>query len=149
MGLSERIAEDLKSAMKNKEKERLEAIRAVKSAILIAQTESGASLALAEADEIKMLQRLVKQRRESAAEYSKQGRQDLADVELAQADVIAAYLPAQLTEEEVEAGLKELIAELGIAGPKEMGKLMAAASAKFGGSADGKTISAAAKKLLS
>lgn len=135
--------------MKNKEKEKLEAIRAVKTALLLARTESGAGDAMSSEDEIKLLQKLVKQRRESAAEFSKQSREDLASKELVEADVIAAYLPAQLSAEEVEAGVKAIIAEVGAAGMKDMGKVMAAAGKEFAGRADGKAISEAVKKLLS
>lgn len=149
MNLMEKITEDLKSAMKNKEKEKLEAIRAVKTALLLARTESGAGDNMSDEDEIKLLQKLVKQRRESAAEYSKQNREDLASKEIVEADVIAAYLPAQMSIEEVEAGVRAVIAEVGAAGMKDMGKVMAAASKQFAGRADGKAISEAVKKLLS
>ncbi len=149
MNLMEKISEDLKSAMKNKEKEKLEAIRAVKTALLLARTESGAGDSMSDEEEIKLLQKLVKQRRESAAEYSKQNREDLASKEIVEADVIAAYLPAQMSIEEVEAGVRAVIAEVGAAGMKDMGKVMAAASKQFAGRADGKAISEAVKKLLS
>lgn len=149
MNLMEKITEDLKSAMKNKEKEKLEAIRAVKTALLLARTESGADDNMSSEDEIKLLQKLVKQRRESAAEYSKQNREDLASKEINEAEVIAAYLPAQMSIEEVEAGVKNVIAEVGASGMKDMGKVMAAASKQFAGRADGKSISEAVKKLLS
>ena len=149
MNLMEKISEDLKSAMKNKEKEKLEAIRAVKTALLLARTESGAGDSMSDEEEIKLLQKLVKQRRESAAEYSKQNREDLASKEIVEADVIAAYLPAQMSIEEVEAGVRAVIAEVGAAGMKDMGKVMAAASKQFAGCADGKAISEAVKKLLS
>jgi len=149
MSLMEKITADLKSAMKNKEKEKLEAIRAVKTALLLAKTEAGSSDEMSEEAEIKLLQRLVKQRRESATEYSKQNRQDLADKETNEADVISAYLPEQLSVEEIEAEVKAIIAEVGAESMKDMGKVMGKASAKFAGKADGKAISDAVKKLLS
>lgn len=149
MNLMEKITEDLKSAMKNKEKEKLEAIRAVKTALLLARTESGAGDNMSEEDEIKLLQKLVKQRRESAIEYSKQNREDLATKEIIEADVISTYLPTQMSTEEIEAGVKAVISEVGAAGMKDMGKVMAAASKQFAGRADGKAISEAVKKMLS
>lgn len=149
MSLMEKITADLKSAMKNKEKEKLESIRAIKSALLLAKSESGAGDELSEDAEIKLLQRLVKQRRESAAEYIKQDRADLADKETSEAEVISAYLPEQLSVEEIEAEVKKIIGQVGAESMKDMGKVMGAASKQFAGKADGKAISDAVKKLLS
>lgn len=148
MSLIDKINDDLKSAMKNREKEKLEAIRSIKAALLMARTESGAGDVMSEEDEIKILQKQVKQRRESAAEYSKQNREDLADKENAEAEVIAAYLPAQMSAEEIEAGVQSIITATGAAGMKDMGTVMAAASKDFAGKADGKAISEAVKRLL-
>lgn len=140
--------EGIKTAMKAKDTVALESLRAVKSAILLAQTESGAGAELSQEEEIKLLQRLVKQRKDSAAIYIQQGRQDLADPELEQAAVIEKFLPAQLSEEEVEAVVKKIIADNGFSGMADMGKVMGIASKELAGSADGKTISAAVKKAL-
>lgn len=134
--------------MKAKDTVALEALRAIKSAILLAQTESGAKEEISEEDEIKLLQKLVKQRKDSAAIYIEQGRQDLADPEIAQAAVIEKFLPAQLSEEEVEAVVKRIIADNGFSGMADMGKVMGMASKELAGQADGKTISSAVKKAL-
>jgi uncharacterized protein YqeY len=139
----------MKEAMKAKDTVALESLRAVKSAILLAQTESGAKEELSEEEEIKILQKLVKQRKDSAAIYIEQGRQDLADPEIQQAAVIEKFLPAQLSEEEVEAVVKKIIADNGFSGMADMGKVMGIASKELAGQADGKTISSAVKKALS
>lgn len=149
MSLQNDIMEAIKTAMKAKDTVTLESLRAVKSAILLAQTESGAKEELSAEEEIKLLQRLVKQRKDSAAIYIAQNRQDLADPELEQAAVIEKFLPAQLTEEEVEAVIKRIVAENNFSGMADMGKVMGIASKELAGSADGKTISAAVKKALS
>lgn len=149
MSLQNDINEGIKTAMRAKDTVSLESLRAVKSAILLAQTETGAAAELTQEDEIKLLQRLVKQRKDSAAIYIQQGRQDLADPEIQQAAVIEKFLPAQLTEEEVEAVVKKIIADNGFAGMADMGKVMGIASKELAGSADGKTISTAVKKALS
>ena len=138
----------IKTAMKAKDTVTLESLRAVKSALLMAQTESGAAAELSQEDEIKLLQRLVKQRKDSANIYIEQGRQDLADPELEQAAVIEKFLPAQLSEEEVEAVVKRIIADNGFAGMADMGKVMGVVSKELAGSADGKTISNVVKKAL-
>ena len=138
----------IKAAMKSKDTVSLEALRAVKSALLLAQTESGAKEELSEEDEIKLLQKLVKQRKDSAAIYIEQGRQDLADPEIEQAAVIEKFLPAQLSEAEVEAAVNKIIAENGFSGMADMGKVMGMASKELAGRADGKTISIAVKKSL-
>jgi len=134
--------------MRAKDTVTLESLRAVKSAILLAQTETGAKEEISEEDEVKLLQRLVKQRKDSAKIYIEQGRQDLADPELEQAAVIEKFLPAQLTEEEVEAVVKKIIADNNFSGMADMGKVMGIASKELAGSADGKTISTVVKKSL-
>ena len=139
----------MKTAMKEKDTGSLEALRAVKSAILLAQTESGAKTELSEADEVKLLQKLVKQRKDSAAIFSEQGREDLAGPELAQAAVIEQFLPAQMSVEEVTEVVKAIIAQTGASSMKDMGKVMGMASSKLGGQSDGKTISGIVKQLLS
>jgi uncharacterized protein YqeY len=141
--------DSMKEAMKAKDTVALESLRAVKSAILLAQTESGAKEELSEEEEIKILQKLVKQRKDSAAIYIEQGRQDLADPEIQQAAVIEKFLPAQLSEEEVEAVVKKIIADNGFSGMADMGRVMGIASKELAGQADGKTISSAVKKALS
>jgi uncharacterized protein YqeY len=138
----------MKTAMKEKDTVALESLRAIKSAILLAQTESGAKEEISEEEEIKLLQRLVKQRKDSAAIYIQQNRQDLADPEIAQAAVIEKFLPAQLSEEEVEAVIRKIIAENNFSGMADMGKVMGIASKELAGSADGKTISTLVKKSL-
>ena len=148
MSLQNDIMEGIKTAMKAKDTVTLESLRAVKSALLLAQTETGAKEEISEEEEIKLLQRLVKQRKDSANIYIEQGRQDLADPELEQAAVIEKFLPAQLTEEEVEAVVKKIIADNGFAGMADMGKVMGIASKELAGSADGKTISNVVKKSL-
>ncbi|MEO0046466.1 MAG: putative protein YqeY, partial [Bacteroidota bacterium] len=121
---------------------------AIKSAIILAKTETGAADGLTEADEIKMLQRLVKMRKDSAEIFTTQNRPDLAEPELAQIAVIEQFLPAQLTEAEVEAIVAKIITETGAAGIAAMGKVMGLASAQIGGQAEGKVISGIVKKLL-
>jgi uncharacterized protein YqeY len=148
MSLQNDIMEGIKTAMKAKDTVTLESLRAVKSALLMAQTESGAAAELSQEDEIKLLQRLVKQRKDSAAIYIEQGRQDLADPELEQAAVIEKFLPAQLSEEEVEAVVKKIIADNGFSGMADMGKVMGIASKELAGTADGKTISNVVKRTL-
>lgn len=147
MSLSKDVMAAMKDAMKAKDKVALESLRAIKSAILLAQTEAGAS-ELTEEQEIKMLQKLVKQRKDSATLYTEQGREDLAEPELAQAEVIAKFLPEQLSEDELRGIIAEVISETGASSPKDMGKVMGAASKKLAGRADGKTISKIVKELL-
>lgn len=149
MSLQTKVMEALKEAMKAKDTVALESLRAIKSAILLARTEAGASKELSEADELKLLQKLVKQRKDSAALYTQQGRNDLAEPELAQMAVIEKFLPAQLSEAEVEEALKGIIAQVGATSPKDMGKVMGAATKQLAGKADGKLISDIVKKLLS
>lgn len=148
MSLETQVMESLKEAMKAKNTVALESLRAIKSAILLAKTETGAN-ELTESDELKILQKLVKQRKDSAALYAQQGRNDLAEPELAQMAVIEKFLPAQLSEAEVEEALKGIIAQVGATSPKDMGKVMGAATKQLAGKADGKLISELVKKLLS
>ena len=148
MSLQAKVMEELKEAMKAKNTVALESLRAIKSAILLAKTEAGATEELTEADELKLLQKLVKQRKDSAALYSQQGREDLAQPELAQMAVIEKFLPKQLTEEEIIAAVKGFIADVGATSAKDMGKVMGVASKALAGKADGKLISEIVKKLL-
>ncbi len=138
----------MKEAMKAKDSVALEALRAIKSAIILAKTEAGAADGLSEADEIKMLQRLVKMRKDSAEIFTTQNRPDLAEPELAQIAVIEKFLPAQLSEAEVEAIIAKIITETGASGIASMGKVMGLASAQIGGQSEGKVISGIVKKLL-
>lgn len=147
MSLQTNITAGLKEAMKAKDQVALESLRAIKSELLLAQT-SGSSAELTEADEIKLLQKLVKQRKDAASIFVTQGRNDLAEPELAQAAVIEQFLPAQLSEAEVEAAIREIIAEGNFSGMQSMGQVMVLANTKLAGSADGKTISTIVKKLL-
>ncbi len=148
MGLSMQITEEIKMAMRAKDTVALESLRAVKSAILMAQTESGASQELTNDEETKLLQKLVKQRKDSARIYIEQGRQDLADPELAQAEVISKFLPEQMTADEVEEAVAKIVSDNGFTGMADMGKVMAMVSAELAGKADGKTISTIVKKSL-
>ena len=148
MSLSTQIMDSMKEAMRAKDTVALEALRAIKSEILLAQTASGSKEEITEADEIKILQKLVKMRKDSAAIFTEQNRADLAEPELAQIAVIEKFLPAQLSEEEVEAIVAKIIAETGASGIAAMGKVMGLASAQIGGQAEGKTISTIVKKLL-
>lgn len=148
MSLEAKIMDQMKEAMKAKDSVALEALRAIKSAIILAKTESGATDTLTEEQEIKMLQRLVKMRKDSAEIFTKQNRPDLAEPELAQIAVIEKFLPAQLSEEEVEAIISKIIAETGASGIASMGKVMGLATAQIGGQAEGKVISGIVKKLL-
>ncbi|MCF8278369.1 MAG: GatB/YqeY domain-containing protein [Flavobacteriales bacterium] len=148
MSLTDQINNDLKEAMKAKDKETLTALRAIKSQLLLAATEKGGGESSDEAG-IKMLQKLVKQRKESAELYLAQGRKDLADPELAEAAIIERYLPKQLSEDELKPIIEAIIAKVGAAGPQDMGKVMGAASQELAGKADGKTISTVVKQLLS
>ena len=147
MSLATQIMDEMKTAMKAKDTVALEALRAIKSEILLAQT-SGGSAELTEEDEIKLLQKLVKQRKDSANVYNEQGRADLADPELAQVVVIEKFLPAQLSEAEVEAIVAKIIADGSFSGMASMGQVMGMASKELAGKADGKTISTIVKKLL-
>ncbi len=149
MSLQENIMTALKEAMKSKDQTALTALRAVKSAILLAQTESGAKEELTEEQELKMLQKLVKQRKDSASIYIEQGREDLAAPELAEADIINQFLPEALSDEEITKVVLETINKVGASGMKDMGKVMGIVSQELAGKADGKTISNIVKAKLS
>lgn len=148
MDLFERVSEDIKNAMKAKDKVALETLRNVKKVFLEAKTAPGANDTLADADALKLLQKLVKQGKDSAAIYVQQGRQDLADAELAQVAVLEKYLPKQMSAEELETELKKIIAEVGATTAKDMGKVMGVASKALAGKAEGRAISEAVKRLL-
>ena len=147
MSLEQKIMPDLKEAMKAKDQAALRAIRAIKAAILLNKTEAGAT-ALDEAGEIKMLQKLVKQRQESYDIYIKQGRDDLAQPEKEEIDILQRYLPKQLSEEELTPIIKEIITHTGAVGMQDMGKVMGIANKKLAGQADGKTLASIIKNLL-
>lgn len=148
MTLTDRINNDIKEAMRAKDQARLTALRAIKSQLLLAATASGAQGDASEDEGVRMLQKLVKQRKESAELYVQQGRQDLADPEIAEAAIIEQYLPKQLSEDELRPIIAEIIAKVGAAGPQDMGKVMGAASKQLAGKADGKTISGVVKAML-
>ncbi len=148
MSLQKQVMEQMKAAMKSKDTVALESLRAIKSALLLEQT-SGAGAELSEADEIKLVQKLVKQRKDSAAIFTEQGRKDLAAPELAQAAVIQQFLPEQLTEGEIEKVVVQTIDAIGAEGMKDMGKVMGIVSKELAGQADGKTISTIVKNKLS
>jgi uncharacterized protein YqeY len=148
MSLSVKIMEEMKNAMRSKDTIALEALRAIKSELLLAQTSTGTKEDITEDEEIKILQRLVKMRKDSAGIFTTQNRPDLAEPELAQIAVIEKFLPAQLSEAEVEVIITKIISETGASGIASMGKVMGLASAQIGGSAEGKTISTIVKKLL-
>ncbi|MBR1516885.1 MAG: GatB/YqeY domain-containing protein [Bacteroidales bacterium] len=150
MSLEQTINNDIKQAMLNKEKETLEALRAIKSAILLLKTSKDAvDGVVPESVETATLQKLVKQRRETAELYVQQNRQDLADVELFQADVIERYLPKQLSVEEVESKVREVIAAVGATNMKDMGRVMGQATKLLAGQADNKQVSEIVKRMLS
>lgn len=148
MSLEEKVMAGIKSAMLAKDQRALEALRAVKAEILLLKTAKDAK-PITEDVELKLLQRLAKQRQEAADIYKNSGREDLAAEELAQLKVITQFLPAQMSEEEITAALKQLIADNNISGIKEMGKLMGLASKQFAGKADNKLVSGIVKQLLS
>lgn len=146
--LFEQISNDIKEAMKARDKVRLETLRNIKKVFIEAKTAPGANDTLEDADALKLLSKLAKQGKESAATYVQQNRQDLADAELAQVTVIEEYLPKAMTEDEIEAAVKEIIASTGAQGMKDMGKVMGMASKQMAGRADGRVISGIVKKLL-
>ena len=148
MALFEQVSKDIVAAMKAKDKVALETLRNVKKVFLEAKTAPGANDTLTDADALKLLQKLVKQGKDSASIYVGQGRQDLADAELAQVAVLEKYLPKQMTPEELEAELKKIIAEVGATSAKDMGKVMGVASKALAGKAEGRAISEAVKRLL-
>ncbi len=148
MAALDNLTTEIKEAMKAKNAVALEALRAIKSAVLLQKSEAGASDGMSEDEEIKLLQKLVKQRRDSAAIFREQNRVDLAEPEEAQAEVIARFLPEQLSEEEVGKVIENIIAQTGASSMKDMGKVMGMASKQLAGKADGKTISTLVKQLL-
>ena len=148
MSLQKQVMEQMKAAMKARDKVALESLRALKSAFLLANT-SGGNVELNEEEEIKIVQRLVKQRKDSAAIFNEQGRSDLADPEIAQAKVLEQFLTTQMSEEDLKKAIAEIVVQTGASSMKDMGKVMGIASKNFGGKADGKTISTVVKELLS
>ena len=148
MSLQDQVMEKLKDAMRAKDSVALESLRAIKSAILLAKTENGAKEDLSEEQELKLLQKLVKQRKDSATLYQEQGRDDLAQPELAQVAIIEQFLPEALSEEEIEKVVVMTIESIGASGMKDMGKVMGIVSKELAGQADGKTISTIVKKNL-
>ncbi|MCH3881894.1 MULTISPECIES: GatB/YqeY domain-containing protein [Tenacibaculum] len=148
MSLQKQIMDKMKEAMKAKDTVALQALRAVKSAFLLAKTETGVQEELSEEQEMKIIQKQVKQRRDSAAIFIEQNRQDLADPELAELKVLEQFLPEPLTEEEIEGVVISTIDHIGASGMKDMGKVMGIVSKELAGKADGKTISALVKKNL-
>jgi len=149
MPLQQNIDQDIKSAMLSKDSIRLRGLRAIKAALLVAKTEKGAQEALTEEAEIKVLQKLAKQRKESSDIYQSQNRQDLYQIEQEELQVIEAYLPQQLDRSAVASLIKLIIIQTGASDVKDMGKVMAVASKELAGKADGKTISELVKELLS
>ena len=148
MSLQEDLMTAMKAAMKRKDQEALAALRAIKSEILLAQTETGSKEEITEEQELKILSKLVKQRKDSAAIYSEQNRNDLAGPELAQAEIISQFLPAQLSDAEIEKVVIETIQKTGAEGMKDMGKVMGIVNQQLAGQADGKTISTIVKAKL-
>jgi len=148
MTLEEKINQAIKEAMLARAKERLEALRSVKSGIILLKTDKGPSHEVTTDEELKMLQRQVKQRKESAEIYSQQNRPELAEKELAEAKIIEEFLPAQMSAEELESKVKAIIAQVGAQSAKDMGKVMGVASKELAGKAEGKAISEMVKKLL-
>lgn len=149
MALEKEVMQKMKEAMKAKDTVALASLRSVKSEILKAKTATGGGDEMSEEEELKLIQKLVKQRKDSASIYQEQGRADLADAELQEAAVIEQFLPAQLSEEEIEVEVKKIIASTGASSMKDMGQVMGLASQNLAGKADGKTISLIVKKHLS
>lgn len=147
MSMELQIQQDIKAAMLAKEKIRLESLRAIKAAIVLAKTADG-SESIADEAVVKIIQKLVKQRKETAEIYKQQNREELAAQELAEAAAMEVYLPKQLGEEELEAELKKIIAQVGATGPQDMGKVMGTVTKALAGKAEGRMISAMVKKLL-
>ena len=147
--LEQQIQEDIKAAMKAKDTVALAAARAIKGEILLFKTAEGGSKEVTDADVLKMVQKLIKQRRESAEQYTAAGRQELADNELAEAAALEKYLPKQLSVDEVKARVREIISQVGATSIKDMGKVMGTANKALAGQSDGRTISSVVKELLS
>ena len=148
MSLETEVMDLMKTAMKAKDEATLRGVRAIKAAIIVAKTSEGAGGVLKEEDEVKLLQKLVKQRKDSLDIYIKQNRPELAAKEQEEIDVISKFLPAQLEGDALKAELQKIIAEVGASGPADMGKVMGAANKQLAGKADGKSISSAVKELL-
>jgi uncharacterized protein YqeY len=148
MSLTTQIDQEIKQAMLGKQEARLRGLRAIKSALLLARTEKGASEEISQETEIKVLQKLIKQRKESADIYKAQNREDLYKIEAEEMEVIEGFLPKQMERGEIEAFLKDLINRVGATSVKDMGKVMGAANKELAGKADGKTISEVVKQLL-
>lgn len=148
MNLKERINEDIKQAMLARKKEELIALRSIKAAILLAETEKGAKEEISEEIEMKLLMKAVKQRKESGELFNKEGREDLAQKEIFEYDVISRYLPKQMEESEVREALKSIIEKVGATSLSDMGKVMGASTKELAGKADGKLISTIVKELL-
>src|SRR5215813_5541794 len=148
MSLEQKIMADLKTAMLAKDEKALRGLRAIKAAILLAKTSEGSAGEIKEEDEIKLLQKLVKQRKDSLEIYQQQNRTDLAQKEQEEIEVIEKFLPKQLSSEELKAAISKVIADVGATSPADMGKVMGAATKQLAGKADGKTISSLVKELL-
>ena len=149
MSLLEKISADIMAAMKNRETEKLDALRGIKAALLIAKTAKGGSDTISPEEELKILQKLVKQRKESAEIYKAQNRTDLYEEEINQANIIEKYLPAQMSDDEIKSFLKNLISETGLNSEKDMGKLMGMATKQLAGKANNSVISKLLKEILS
>ncbi|RAI95405.1 GatB/YqeY domain-containing protein [Algoriphagus yeomjeoni] len=148
MSLKQKIESEIKSAMIARDKTRLGALRSIKSLILLEETKSGAKAEITEEDELKLLTKAAKQRKDSADIYQQQSRTDLYEVEMAELEVLQEFLPKAMTEEEITAAIKEIIARTGASSPKDMGKVMGVASKELAGKADGKVISEKVKAIL-
>ncbi|MBL7726440.1 MAG: GatB/YqeY domain-containing protein [Dinghuibacter sp.] len=148
MSLETQVMEQLKTAMKEKDEKTMRSLRAIKAAIILAKTAAGGSGELTAEDETKMLQKLVKQRKDSLDIFEQQGRADLAEKEREEIEVIERFLPKQMSEEELKTALQQIITETGAASPADMGKVMGVATKQLAGKADGKAISAMVKTLL-
>ena len=148
MALEQQIQKDIMAAMKAHDYERTNAVRAIKNAILVAKTAEGGKKELEDADIIKLIQKLIKQRKEAAEQFVAAGRQELADNELAEAKVLEEYVPKQLTPEEITERVRAIIAETGASSPSDMGKVMGVASKQMAGLADGRTLSGIVRELL-
>jgi uncharacterized protein YqeY len=148
MGLFEKISDDIKTAMLARDKVKLEALRGIKKEFLEAKTAKGADGELTDDHAVKILQKMVKQRKDSASIYTEQGRPELAETELAEAKVIETYLPQQMSDEELTAAIQAIVTQVGATGPKEMGKVMGVASKQLAGKAEGRLISEKVKSVL-
>lgn len=149
MSLKKQIDEDIKNAMRNKQKDELRTLRSIKSMILLAETEKGAQEELLPETELKLLTKAANQRRESLSIYREQGREDLAEVEATELEVIERYLPKQLNEEEMRTEIRKIMDQTGASGPQDMGKVMGNATKQMAGKADGKVLASLVKSMLS